>query len=59
MTSDAVFVAHLNEVEELGWEEVAARMDLWALADYEGDWQDPAYDPPQDWSWPDFMRWLS
>ena len=54
-----VFAAHLAEVEDLGWAEVVERMELWARAGYEGNWQDPEYDLPEDWSWPDFARWLS
>ena len=54
MTADDVHLAHVAEVEELGWAEVLERMELWALCGYEGDWQDARYDPSAGWSWPDF-----
>jgi hypothetical protein len=53
---DAVFLAHMYEVEELGWAEVAERMELWRMCGYEGDWQDSRYDLPPHWSWPDFAE---
>jgi len=52
--TDPIWLAHVLEVEELGWAAVAERMDLWAICGYEGDWQDSRYDPPPWWSWPDF-----
>lgn len=59
MADDTVFLAHVDEMEELGWNQVAERMNQWARNDHVGNWQDPAYEPEPDWSWPDFMRWLS
>lgn len=53
-TSDAIFIAHVEEVEDLGWAEVSARMDRWEIHGYAGDWQDDDYDLPEDWSWPVF-----
>jgi hypothetical protein len=52
--NDAIFLAHVAEVEDLGWAEVLERMERWRFNGYEGDWQDARYDPADSWSWPDF-----
>jgi hypothetical protein len=52
--AENVFLAHVSEVEELGWAYVAERMDRWRMCGHEGDWQDARYDLDDSWSWPDF-----